>query len=147
MTRSTTIFSNLALAALFLGSTGLHAHETDSQSALIADAENAMTDGDYIAGVNGYLAAANAGDSIETARQAALVAFEFGFDKLAVEATDRWVELSDGAQEAQQYHAYSVLRTGDVDRAIELMEALLADESSTDVCEHAEETLARDARA
>ena len=147
MTRSTSIYTKLAFASLVFAAGGLNAHETDSQSALIADAEAAMTDGDYIAGVNGYLAAAEGGESIETARQAALVAFDFGFDAVAVDATTRWVALSDEALEARQYQAYAVLRTGDVDRATDLMTALFETAPPEEICEHAEETLQRDARA
>ncbi|MEM7611840.1 MAG: hypothetical protein AAF270_09190, partial [Pseudomonadota bacterium] len=72
-----------------------------SGESLLADAERAMSDGDYTEGVARYVQAAARRDSVETARQATLVAFEFGFDRQAVTAAQRWAALSASPDTAQ----------------------------------------------
>ncbi|MGB7442779.1 MAG: tetratricopeptide repeat protein, partial [Coleofasciculaceae cyanobacterium] len=89
------------------------AEDESSAAELLASAERAMSDGDYAAGVARYVEAAAARDSVETARQATLVAFEFGFDALAVTAAQRWASLSAKPDDAGLFGALAQIRAGD----------------------------------
>ncbi|MEM7611559.1 MAG: tetratricopeptide repeat protein, partial [Pseudomonadota bacterium] len=53
-------------------------------------------------------------DSVETARQATLVAFEFGFDRQAVTAAQRWAALSASPDTAQLYASMAEIRAGEL---------------------------------
>lgn len=119
----------------------------EGYGAVLADAERAMTDGDFVAGVNRYLEAARVGDSVETARQATLTAYLFGFDAVAAEAAVRWAELDVTPWRAQVYGAMAKLRAGDVDTSVKGLRGVLdsgADAES--VCDVLEEGLSRNVR-
>ena len=104
--------------------------DSPSAAALIAEAERSMTDGDYRAGVTGYVDAALAGDSVETARQATLTAHRFGFNAAAIEAADRWLALDPNGWQADVYAATAALRAGDTRAATERLVRRLAAQQS-----------------
>ncbi|MFK8051511.1 MAG: tetratricopeptide repeat protein [Woeseiaceae bacterium] len=123
------------------------ADENMSVAELLGAAEAAMTDGDYKAGVQGYLDTALASDSVETARQATIVATEFGFDQVAVQAAERWAVIAPASTEARQYRAYATVRGGDIKDAVAQFSALIESTDDVDaICDHAKEALDRDAR-
>jgi len=66
-------------------------------------AEIALQRGENATGVEEYLKAARAGESVETASQATRTAFDYGYDRVAYEAAQRWVELAPGDAEARRY--------------------------------------------
>lgn len=115
---------------------------------LLADAERAMTDGDYTAGVSNYVQAAENSDNIETARQATIVAFEFGFDQLATRAAERWASLSQSPDDARLYAALSALRAGDGDAGVTEIAGLLERaDSKQALCDAISDNLGRGTRA
>lgn len=115
--------------------------------AVLAEAERAMTDGDFVAGVNRYLAAAKAGESIETARQATLTAYLFGFDAVAAEAATRWAELATMPWRAEVYGAMATLRSGGVSGATKMLRDVLdSGVDAKDVCDVLDEGLSRGIR-
>lgn len=119
-----------------------------SAGALLADAERAMSDGDYTAGVKRYVRAAASGDAIETARQATLVAFEFGFDSLAIEASERWAMLSQTPDDARLLGALAALRAGNTGATVDALKGIIrrSDQPQT-VCDGISEHLAPGTRA
>ena len=139
-----------ALAAVLLGVVLATAAAADDAGApaLIADAERSMSDGDYAAGVRRYVDAALAGDGVETARQATLTAFEFGFDALAAQAAERWAALDPAPWRPQLYAAMATLRRGDVDDAVDRMRAVFdGDVASDAACDLLDERLTRGIRS
>ena len=131
----------LALAA------GLAGADDAEVGALLADAERSMTDGDFVAGVNRYLAAAQAGDKVETARQATITAYLFGFDAVTVAAAERWAQLDATPWRAQVYGAMAVLRSGDSGGAVTRLRDVLDDGvAPADVCGLLDDGLSRSVR-
>ncbi|MEL6870655.1 MAG: tetratricopeptide repeat protein [Pseudomonadota bacterium] len=119
-----------------------------SVSEHLADAENAMRAGDYAQGVDGYVAAAAAGAGLETARQATLTAFNFGFDEQTVKAAGYWAAQADSADDAHAYAAIALTRRGDSRAAIERFEQVLTETADAQgVCDLAKAQLTRDTRA
>lgn len=132
---------------IFAGQTAI-AKDAQLASEVLALAEQAMTDGDYKAGVQRYVDAALASESIETARQATLVATDFGFPASAATASDRWLALNGASVEARQFRAYAALRTSDVKDATDRMFDIFdTTDDAEAICEHAQDALSRDARA
>jgi tetratricopeptide (TPR) repeat protein len=103
------------LAAMLVLATPTHLL-ADEQTASdhVLKAEVALHQDNYLTAVNEYLEAANISDSVEIARQATRLAFDFGFDDQAVKAASRWVELDPDADEALAHLAQLQLRTGDL---------------------------------
>ena len=116
--------------------------EAQSREALISQAERAMSTGDYVAGVEGYVAAAAAGKSVESARVATLVAYEFGFDQATIEAATRWQSLATDPRDASAYIALAQFRSGDIKRAgVSLIEYLRTSSDFESSCEALTERL------
>ena len=88
----------------------------DEQSASdhVLKAEVALHQDDYLTGVSEYRKAAELSDSVEIARQATRLAFDYGFDEQAVKAASRWVELDPESDEALVHLAQLQLRIGDL---------------------------------
>ena len=148
MTKSCRFRTLATFASALVLSNSAFAHDETEVAQLLAEAETALNDGDFGAGVAGYLATARASDSAETARQATLTAFHFGYDQIASEAAARWLEVEPESLEAEQYRAYASLRAGDVDAATKQMVTVInqADDDEA-ACEHAADALGRDVRA
>ena len=104
---------NLVVALFFAAPAPVLANE-DSASDHVLAAEIALHADDYLAAVAEYMKAAELSDRPEVAMQATRLAFDFGFDKPAVKAAKRWVELDPESDEALVHLAQLQLRTGDV---------------------------------
>ncbi len=89
-------------------------------------AEIALQRGEHATGIEEYLKAAQAGESVETARQATVVAFDYGYDRIAFDAARRWVELAPDDPEARRYAGRLALRHQDVDASATHLAAALA---------------------
>lgn len=89
-------------------------------------AEIALQRGEYEVAAREYSEAAAGSDSVETARQATLVALEHGFDAAALASARRWSELAADPVEAQTYVGRLELRAGRVEEAVEAFVAVLA---------------------
>ena len=85
-----------------------------SASSHVIRGDVALHGGDYLLAAREYLQAAELGDSAETAKKATRLSFDFGFNDLALEAAERWVELDPEGDEALGHLAQLQLRTGDV---------------------------------
>ena len=121
----------LLLAALAAGCAGTQQpapESTDGQDRTyhILMAEIALQRGENATGIEEYLKAARAGESVETASQATRTAFDFGYDRLAYQAAQRWVELAPGDGEARRYAGRLALRHQQVGKAAEHLEAAAA---------------------
>ncbi|MEL7310566.1 MAG: tetratricopeptide repeat protein [Pseudomonadota bacterium] len=139
------IYRPLAVVFAVLLTAGAGAAE---RGAALANAERALTEGDYTAGVEAYVAAAATTDNVETARQATLTAFNFGFDKLATTAANRWADLDTTAIEPGLYGALATLRAGDRKGALRLWrEVVDTADSPVVVCEFIEQKLIGGIRA
>ncbi|MEO1580544.1 MAG: tetratricopeptide repeat protein [Pseudomonadota bacterium] len=115
---------------------------------MLATAERALTDGDYAKGVVAYVEAAQNSDNIETARQATLTAYEFGFDSLTTQAAQRWATLDANTSEPGLYEAMAVLRSGDRDASLKLWRAAVERAGNAEsVCNFFSEVTAADVRA
>jgi tetratricopeptide (TPR) repeat protein len=120
MTHSFVMYSALrfpatfSLVALFLVMPALALADEQSASDHVLNAEVALYQGDYLTGVSEYRKAAELSDSVEIARQATRLAFDYGFDEQAVKAASRWVELDPESDEALVHLAQLQLRIGDL---------------------------------
>jgi len=91
-------------------------------------AEIALQRGENATGVEEYLKAARAGESVETASQATRTAFDYGYDRIAREAAQRWVELAPEDAGARRYAGRLALQHQQVEEAARhLKEAAAAD--------------------
>jgi len=88
-------------------------HE-DSDVNHLLEAEVALHADEYLRGVTEYRKAAEQSDSVEIARQATRLAFDFGFHDEAVLAAKRWRELEPDSDEALILLAQVQLRSGDL---------------------------------
>jgi tetratricopeptide (TPR) repeat protein len=105
----------LLLAAVFLVVAGAPSLADDkSASDYVLAAEVALHNRDYLTAVTEYRKAADISERVEIARQATRLAFDYGFDKQAVKAAGRWVELDPDSDEALVHLAQLQLRLGDV---------------------------------
>jgi len=102
------------LVALFLMTPAVALADEQSASDHVLNAEVALHQGDYLTGVSEYRKAAELSKSVEIARQATRLAFDYGFDEHAVKAASRWVELDPESDEALVHLAQLQLRTGDL---------------------------------
>jgi len=89
----------------------------DSASDHLLRAEIALHEDDYLKAANEYTKAAELGESIEIARQATRLAFDYGFDEAALRAAKRWLELDPDSDEALVHLAQIQLRSGDLRNA------------------------------
>ncbi|MDH3432900.1 MAG: tetratricopeptide repeat protein [Gammaproteobacteria bacterium] len=105
------------LAAVILATSSvLRADDTgeNTASAHLLEAELALHGDDYLRAVREYRKAAELSDSVEIARQATRLAFDFGFDDDAVRAASRWHELEPDSDEALVFLGQAQLRDGDI---------------------------------
>jgi len=123
----------LLLAAFAAGCAGTPQpapESTDGQDRTyhILMAEIALQRGENATGVEEYLKAARAGESVETASQATRTAFDYGYDRIAREAAQRWVELAPEDAGARRYAGRLALQHQQVEEAARhLKEAAAAD--------------------
>ncbi|WP_405223427.1 tetratricopeptide repeat protein [Lentisalinibacter sediminis] len=123
----------LFLAAFAAGCAGTPQptpESTDGQDRTyhILMAEIALQRGENATGVEEYLKAARAGESVETASQATRTAFDYGYDRVAYEAARRWVELAPQDAEARRCAGRLALQHQQVEEAARhLQEAAAAD--------------------
>jgi tetratricopeptide (TPR) repeat protein len=82
-------------------------------NAYILQAEMALQRDDYLMAVREYRKAAEVSDNPDVARQAAATGLVYGFDREALRAARRWVELDDDSREARLFLAQLSFRTGD----------------------------------
>lgn len=104
------------LAALILATSSYSQAGDESEntaSAHLLQAEIALHGDDYLRAVSEYRKAAELSDSIEIARQATRLAFDFGFNDDAVRAASRWRELDPDSDEALVFLGQAQLRDGD----------------------------------
>lgn len=101
------------MAALLLSPAYADDQKPTDASAHVLQAEIALSRGEYLRAVEEYLKAAEAGNDVDHARRATLVADSFGFDEEALLAAKRWHDLDENNEEARWYLARLQLRTGD----------------------------------
>lgn len=110
-------FPILTLLTALILATSSHSQAGDegenTASAHLLQAEIALHGDDYLRAVSEYGKAAELSDSIEIARQATRLAFDFGFNADAVRAAGRWRELDPDSDEALVFLGQAQLRTGD----------------------------------
>jgi tetratricopeptide (TPR) repeat protein len=99
---------------LILATSAQSVADEHSASDHVLKAEVALHQEDYLTAVNEYLEAADLSNSVEIARQATRLAFDYGFTDQAVKAASRWVELDPESDEALVHLAQLQLRKGDV---------------------------------
>jgi tetratricopeptide (TPR) repeat protein len=108
------VFSTLAALILATSLPSQAADEgADTAAAHLLRAETALHGDDYLQAVTEYRKAAELSDSVEIARQATRLAFDFGFNDDAVRAASRWRELDPDSDEALIFLARAQLRQGD----------------------------------
>jgi tetratricopeptide (TPR) repeat protein len=86
----------------------------DSASGHLLEAEAALRADDYLRATTEYRKAAQLSDSVEIARQATRMAFDFGFNDEAILAATRWRDLDPDSDEALILLAQVQLRDGDL---------------------------------
>ncbi len=118
-----TIFAALLLAApSFSQAAG---DDVNSTATHLLDAEIALHADDYLKAVSEYRKAAESSDSVEIARQATRLAFDFGFDDEAELAAKRWRDLAPDSDDALLHLAQITLRLGDLRAARRHFTALI----------------------
>jgi len=112
---SLNISGRALVAALALtAAPGLHAQETDRAEAgshLLA-AEIAYQADNYLEAVQEYRKAAELSDSVEIAQRATRVAYELGFNEVALGSAERWIELDPDNINVLRVVAQLQLRVG-----------------------------------
>ena len=103
-------------ALIFATASFSHAGDEVKNSASdhVLQAEIALHHNDYLKASAEYRQAAELGESVEIARQATRLAFDFGFDDDALRAAKRWRELDPDSDEALIHVAQLQLRVGDM---------------------------------
>ncbi len=118
------VASGFVLVAALGWQTAL-AQAAETVDALVAEAQLALDDHRYKEGVEAYRKAAEISDDVEVAQQAARIAYSYGFNKDALAAAKRWVELDGNNDEALLYVAQLQLRAGEVRASQKSFEKLL----------------------
>jgi len=88
--------------------------DSDLVAEHLLQAEIALQADDYRAAAIEFRKAAELGESVEIARQATLLAFDYGFNDEGVRAASRWLELAPDNDEALVRLAHIQLRQGDL---------------------------------
>ena len=117
------------LAALILAAAPYAAADEEvsgEASEHVLAAEMALQQDDYLTAVREYRKAAEASDSIEIARQATALAYDFEFDEEALRSAQRWLELDEDSENALRVVAQLQLRTGSLKAARKSFEKYLA---------------------
>ena len=81
-------------------------------SAHVLQAEVALQADDYLKAAREYRKAAELGDSVEIARQATRIGYDFGFTEEALRSAKRWLELDEDSESALRVVAQLQLRAG-----------------------------------
>ena len=102
------------IAALILGLSPPVLADDESAAEHVLQAEIALHGNEYLKAASEYRKAAELSDSVEIARQATRLAFNFGFSEEAVIAAQKWVALDPDSDEALIHLAQIQLRLGDV---------------------------------
>lgn len=89
-------------------------------------AEMALAREQYDVAAREYAKAAQLSDDPEPASQATSLAFELGDDEQALASARRWSELSPDDMDARRYLARLYVRTGNVDAAVDELDALVS---------------------
>ena len=106
---------SLAVLILAATATALADEEVSSEaSEHVLAAEIALREDDYLKAVREYRKAAEAGDSVEIARQATAIAYDFDFNEEALRSAKRWLELEKDSENALRVVAQLQLRIGDL---------------------------------
>jgi len=98
---------------------------SDSVSEHLVRAETALQANEYRAATVEFRKAAELGESVEIAREATRLAFDFGFNKEGVLAAKRWNELAPDSDEALIHLAQLQLRSGEQRNATRNFTALI----------------------
>ncbi|MEL7185009.1 MAG: tetratricopeptide repeat protein [Pseudomonadota bacterium] len=109
-----TALALISLIVLSILQTPVRAGETTEASVLVAEAEQALAEKEYLEAAVAYRKAAELSDSVEVARKATRVAFTYGFDEEAMAAGKRWVKLDKESQEARAYLGQIYFRLSDL---------------------------------
>ena len=118
----------LLLAALILAAPVRAQADADAgieAAGYMIDGENALKDGDYLKAAIAYRKAAELSDNVEVAQNATQIALRLGFNKEAMLAAKRWLELDPDNDEATVYYAQSHLRLGNIKDAKRAIEKLI----------------------
>ncbi|MDH3265827.1 MAG: tetratricopeptide repeat protein, partial [Gammaproteobacteria bacterium] len=111
----------LMFAALIFALSAFADGETEDSRGAASEhllrAETALAEAEYRNAAAEFLRAAEAGESVEIARQATRLAFDYGFDDLGLLAADRWLELDPDSDEARIHLAQIQLRRGELRNA------------------------------
>ena len=102
------------LVFLFFSTPNAAFADEDDASKHTVKAEVALHGGKYLTAAEEFVKAAELSDSAEVARKATKLSFDLGFNDLALEAAERWVELEPESDEALIHLAQLQLRKGDV---------------------------------
>jgi tetratricopeptide (TPR) repeat protein len=100
--------------------------QPSNPSAHVLQAEIALSRGEYLRAAQEYRKAAEAGNDVEHARRATLVADSFGFNDEAIRSAKRWLVLDENDELALGYLARLQLRTGDLRSARRNFKKLVA---------------------
>lgn len=118
----------LLLAALILAAAlGVQADSNDGLEAAghLIEGENALQAGDYLLAAVEYRKAAQLSDNVDIARKATQIATRLGFNKEALLAAERWLELEPDNEEARVFYAQCQLRDGNIKAARRAIEKLI----------------------
>ena len=88
--------------------------DTDRVGEYLEQAQLALEAGEYQRAAAEFRRAAELDDNAETARQAAQIAYTFGFNEDALASAERWLELDADSEEALLYVAQLHLRLGNI---------------------------------
>ena len=118
----------ILLAALILAATVRVQADADAgieAAGYMIDGENALQEGDYLQAAIAYRKAAELSDNVEVAQKATKMALRLGFNKEALLAVNRWLELDENNDEAAVYYAQLQLRLGNIKAAKRAIEKLI----------------------
>lgn len=91
----------------------------------LIEGENALQAGDYLQAAIEYRKAAQLSDNVEVARKATQIGIRLGFNKEALLAAKRWLELEPDSDEASVFYAQLQLRVGNIKAARRAIEELI----------------------
>ncbi|MDX1509408.1 MAG: tetratricopeptide repeat protein [Woeseiaceae bacterium] len=118
------------MAALVLAGSSMTAAADDAATPDAGEhmlqAEIGLSQRDYLKAAEEYAAAAQLSESTEIARQATEVASSYGFNELALQSAERWLELDPDNEYALFYIARLQLRLDDVKAARATYKLLLS---------------------
>jgi len=122
------ILATLLLAALTIAAPYRVQAQSDAgieAASHLIEGENALQAGDYLKAATEYRKAAELSDNVEIAQKATEIAMRLGFNRDALQAVERWIELDEDSQEARVFYAQLQLRLGNIREARRTIEKLL----------------------